>query len=208
MPANVLAPSGFQSGRPYDGRAPNWGAPTAFIAYNYATKIANGDPVMLFTDGTIRLYAAAGTTVHGIFRGCKYYDPVTQRLQILPQWPAPSGLLSTQVVEAYVDSDPMTTFRVQVSGGPITQTSVGLNADIAAGTSGVPNANGNSVCALSATTAVTATLPFRIVSVIGYPSLLVSGPAGPNANYDPAGANNWVEVLMNTSDIMTRTGQA
>lgn len=207
--ANLYAPSGFQAGRPWDGRAPNFGAPAGVIAYNYASKIAEGDPVFQFTDGTIRLYVAGGTTIRGIFRGCKYYDPVTQRTQFYPQWPAPTTLPTNAYVEAYVDNDPLYTFRCQVQGGPVTQANVGQNIDIVAASSGAPNWAGRSVCGLNfGAIGNGATLPFRIVSVVGYPGNLLAGPSGPNALYDPTQANNWVEVTLNTSDITTRTGQA
>lgn len=205
---NVFAPSGFMAGRAYDARATNWGAPVCYILSTYATKIGFGDPVFLASDGTIRLYVAAGTTVHGIFRGCKYYDPVQQKVTFSQQWPGVS-LGAGGTVEAYVDNDPMLTFRVQTSGAAaVTQAQIGLNADIVGSSSGAPTAAGISTCALNqATIANTATFPFRIVGIVGYPSVLQSGPAI-NAQYDPTQSNNWVEVVMNTSDITTRTGQA
>lgn len=208
MPANTYAPSGFQSGRPYDGRAPNFGAPNAVILSTYATRINEGDPVFLATDGTIRLYVAAGTTVHGIFHGCKYWDPVRQQLTFSQCWPGVS-LGAGYYVEAYVDNDPMMTFRVQTQGAAaVTQAQVGLNADIVGASSGAVTQNNRSVCALNqATIANTATFPFRIVGIVGYPTTLIAGPAV-IPSYDPTGANNWVEVTMNTSDITTRTGQS
>jgi hypothetical protein len=205
---NPYAPSGFQSGRPYDGRAPTWGSPTAYILWNYATQIANGDPVFLASDGTMRLYVAGGTTVHGIFRGCKYYDPNTQRTQFQPAWRAPT-LLSGSIVEAFVDSSENDTYRCQTQGAsPVTQAQVGLNIDLVAASSGTPTLAGMSVAALNqATIANTATFPFRIVGIVGYPNPLAS-PGGPFPGYDATQSNNWVEVIMNTNDQTTRTGQA
>ena len=205
---NANAPSGFQSGRPYDGRAPTWGSPVSYILWNYATPIAYGDPVFLATDGTIRVVPQGGTTVHGIFRGCKYYDPTQQRTQWYPAWRAPV-LNSSLIVEAYVDSSENDTFRCQTVGAAaVTQAQVGLNIDIVAASSGAPNAAGMSVCALNqATIANTATFPFRIVGIVGYPSVLAS-PGGPYPGYDPTLPYNWVEVIMNTNDQTTRTGQS
>lgn len=205
---NVLAPIGLMSGRPYDSRPSNFGGPRAFIALNYATKIANGDPVYLANDGTIRLYAAGGGTVHGVFRGCKYFDPAGQKVTWNNQWPGLTGMTAGTLVEAYIENDPMMAFQAQVSGGPATQAMVGQNIDITAGSSGAPTLAGMSTCSLNiASVANTNTLPFRIVGIVGYPSVLQSGPAI-SPSYDPAQSNNWVEVVMNTADITTRTGQA
>jgi hypothetical protein len=85
---------------------------------------------------------------------------------------------------------------------------VGLNIDIVAASSGAPNAAGISTCGLNAATiANTATFPFRIVGIVGYPNPLVS-PGGPFPGYDASQNNNWVEVIMNTNDQTTRTGQS
>jgi hypothetical protein len=205
---NQNAPSGFQSGRPFDARAPNWGSPIAYIMWNYATQIAAGDPVFLAPDGTMRLVVAGGTTVHGIFRGCKYYDPGQQRTSWFSAWRAPT-LLANTIVEAFVDSAENDTFRCQTVGAAaVTQAQVGLNIDLVGGSSGTPNAAGISTAALNqATIAATATFPFRIVGIVGYPNPL-SSPGGPYPGYDATLQYNWVEVMMNTYDQTTRTGQA
>ncbi|GEM_PF-2338378 len=199
--ANILAPGGFSNSRLLKGSAPNYATRDAYIAYNYGTKIAYGDPVFLNSSGNIQLYVKGGTTIHGIFRGCNYLDPSSRRVQWYNSWMAPGGVASTTVVEAKVDIDPDMVFICQVSGGPVTQADVGLNIDILANSSGNPTYAGMSVCALDAATiASTATLPFRIVGLVGEPGFVVG--------YNPAAANNLVQVVMNTSDITTRTGQS
>ena len=201
MAANAAAPSGFQTCRRYDGAPPNGATREMNILYSYATKIAYGDPVYLASDGTIRLYAAGGTTIHGIFRGCRYLDPTAQRTVFQPAWLAPT-LASTTVVTAIVDMDPNLTFQCQAVGTALTQAAIGLNMDITAASSGQPNLAGLSVCSLSGTAAATATLPFRIVGIVPSPSI--------NANYNSSNDNQWLEVMMNTADVPTgtRTGQA
>jgi hypothetical protein len=206
MAANAAAPSGFATLRRYDGATPNYGAREEVIAYNYGTRINYGDPVFRHTDGTIRLYAAAGTTVHGVFRGCHYLDPGTLKTEFYPAWRTPT-LPSTTTVFAMVDQDPMMTFMAQAIGTALTQTSIGLNMDITAATSGTSTSlAGLSTCSLSGTAAGTATLPFRIVGIIGLSGGLVT-PAV-NAAYVATNDNQWLEVMMNTTDWSTRTGQA
>jgi hypothetical protein len=206
MAANAAAPSGFQTLRRYDGAAPNYGAREEVIAYNYGTRINYGDPVFRFTDGTIRLYAAAGTTIHGIFRGCRYLDPGTLKTEFYPAWRTPT-LPSTTTVFAVVEQDPFMTFMCQAIGTALTQSALGQNMDITAASSGTSTSlAGLSTCSLSGTAANTNTLPFRLLSIIG----LTGGLATPavNAAYNPLNDNQWLEVMMNTPDYSTRTGQA
>lgn len=207
MAANAAAPSGFATLRRYDGAVPNYGYREEIIAYNYGTRINYGDPVFRATDGTIRLYAAGGTTIHGIFRGCHYLDPGTLKTEFYPAWRTPS-LPSTTNVFAAVEQDPLMTFMCQQIGTALTQANIGQNIDITTGTSGTTTLlSGYSTCSLAGSTAAnTATLPFRILGIIG----LAGNVATPaiNAAYVATNDNQWLEVLMNTTDYSTRTGQA
>ncbi len=206
MAANTAAPGGFSTSRQFAGGVPNYGVRTFPIAYNYtAASIAYGDPVILYTDGTVRLYTKGATTCLGVFRGCKYLDPSSGRMQWFAGWTAPT-LPSTTVVEAMIDCDPLMTFQCQRIGTAITQTSIGLNVDITSGTSGAPTlAPGSmSVCSLDSTIANTATLPFRILRIVPAPA------NGAPFNYNELNDNQILEVAINTSPFPagTRTGQA
>lgn len=205
MAANALAPSGFSTSRQYSGGAPNYASRAFQILYSYTTQIAFGDPVKLYTDGTIRLFAKGDTTLLGIFRGCKYLSPSTGKTEWFAGWTGPT-LPSTTVVECYIDCDPALTFQAQMRGTALTVSSVGLNVDIYTSTSGVPTAAPalNSTCALDGTAANTATLPFRLLR-------LVPAPAnGAPLNYLETNDNQIWEVAMNTNPFPagTRTGQA
>jgi phage tail sheath gpL-like len=206
MAANVAAPSGFQTLRRADGAVPNYAHRQNIIAPAYATRINYGDPVILFTDGTIRLYTAAATTIHGIFRGCRYLDPNSLKTEFRRFWPG-TAITAGTTVFADVDADPNMTFMAQVAGVALTVSAIGQNMDITAATSGTStNITGISTCTLSGTAANTATLPFRIFGIVG----LAGGTATPaiNAAYNPLNDNQWLEVVMNTPDLTTRTGQA
>lgn len=208
MANNVYAPSGFREWRYLGASATNMAVQTRFIAYNYGTSIAFGDPVFLNTDGTIHLYAATGTTIDGIFLGCEYFDPNhPSEPPFKPAWLAPT-LASGTIVRARVAIDPYQTFAAQVNTTSVlTQSVVGQNMDIAAGTSGTPvTGSGMSQCALSGTAANTNTLPFRIISIIGLND--GSGGVAINPSYSPLNGNQWLEVSLNTQDLTTRTGQA
>jgi len=86
--SNVQAPFGFRPVRRLDGAQPNYKVTTRYIAYNYSSKIAKGDPVATLNTGYIGL-GASSAQILGIFLGCKYYDPGTNRTQWYDQWTAP-----------------------------------------------------------------------------------------------------------------------
>jgi hypothetical protein len=196
--ANSLSPSGFSPVRRLDSAVWNDATVTSNIAYNNSNKIAFNDPVKLISSGFIDLMAVGGSTIFGIFKGCEYWDPVSQTYRFSLQWPAAAGLSSTEAVLARVMADPTVVMQVQVSGGPLVQADIGQNIDILTSTSGAPNGAGISTCALDFTTlATTATLPFRIVGIV---------QSGIGPLYNPAAANNWAEVILNTSALTNRTG--
>lgn len=189
MAANVLAPNGFNGSRQYAGGTPNYDTREARIVWNYASKIAFGDPVFLANDGTLNLFVKGGALIYGIFRGCRYLDPTWGRTIFSPMWNAPT-LVSTTTVYADVEVNPMMTFQAQMRGTAFATTVVGQNVDIFTGTSGVPTLAGMSTCALDATAAATATLPWRILRIIPAPAF--------NSTYSELNDNQWLEVMMNT----------
>lgn len=201
--ANVIAGFGFKDSNLFGSSPANYATLNRQIVYNYGTQIAYGDPVKLASDGTIQLFANGNTTIDGIFLGCNYLDTTAPgNYRWSPSWPAPTNLLSTTVVTAKVAVDPTFQFIAQVSGGTATQSNVGNNIDILTSTSGVPNAAGYSTCLLDGanlgSSITTATLPFRIIGIVGSP--------GFQFGYDPTAANNLVVVKLNTSDLLNATG--
>jgi hypothetical protein len=210
MASNVLSPFGFREMRLWTGSAPNYAVNSRTLAYNYGSQIAAGDPVFLNTDGTIHLYTVGGTTIDGIAYGFDYFDPNNILSgQFHPAWVAPT-LASTVVVTGKIQTDPNMVFMAQANGVALTETSVGLNIDIFSGTSGAPTSgSGQSTCALDAGNVHnTATLPFRIVGILGItPGFSTQGLNVP-AGYVPTNANQYLAVTMNTQDMTTRTGQA
>lgn len=207
MAANTLAPSGFHDARLFNAAAPNYAITPRNIVYNYGSQIAFGDPVYLYTDGTIRLYAAAGTTIDGIAYGFNYFDPNNILSgSFHPAWTAPT-LASTAKPTGNIQTDWNMVFLCQARGTALTQSSIGLNIDIYTGTSGVPvSGSGISTCALDAGNVHdTATLPFRIVGIVG----LTAGYEGVaiSSSYVGTNDNQWLAVTMNTQDKTARQGQ-
>lgn len=210
MPANAFAPSGFHESKLWTSSVPNYSVNGRPLPYNYGSNIARGDPVYLTSTGTIALYVKGGTTIDGIASGFDYFDPNNILSGAFHQaWLQPS-LPSGSVPICKVITDPNTVFLVQANGAALTQSSIGLNFDILAGSSGVPTTgSGISTCAIDATTGVvTNTLPFRLVGIVGVsPGFSPGGPAI-NQLYNGLYDNQWFAVTMNTQDMTTRTGRA
>ena len=141
------------------------------IASGYASNLFNGQVVQIETDGTIGLVGTFGDGVIGVFVGCTYTDPNTQQLTFNNMWP--TGLVAADA-KAYVIDDPDVVYMAQADGA-VTQEDLGQNTGFAADqtTSTGVLINGNSTSAVSATTAVTAALPFRIVDFVDSPNSTV-----------------------------------
>lgn len=192
--ANTNAPFGF---RQYSGTgsAPTYEQVTAQIAYN-ASAIYYGDPVEPTSSGTVAqgdgTTAAAG--IAGIFVGCKYLSVSQKRTVWSNFWPG-SDVASDQVVEGYLINDPNAKFLVQSDATGVAQADVGATAGYTIGTGNT--ATGISGAYLSDIGPTTATLPFRIVSLVTQPP----GSAG-----TASGAYNYVIVSFNNVTTRNLTG--
>lgn len=210
MANNILAPFGFRPARLFTGSVPNYAINGRQLAYNYGSSIAWGDPVFLNTSGQAALYVVAGTTIDGIAQGFEYFDPNNILSGAFhPAWNAPT-LASSVSVACKVITDPNMVFIAQASGAALTESSVGLNIDILTGSSGTPTSgSGQSVCALDAANVhATATLPFRIVGILGITPGWGTQGIGSAIPYVATNGNQLLAVTMNTQDMTTRTGQA
>jgi hypothetical protein len=140
------------------------------IASGYATSIFYGDLVLRVTSGTIE--KDTGTTAAtpcGVFLGVSFTSSSTGQVQQQQFYPASQGIKSGTKIFAVVADDPDTLFQVAVVSGTTTISGVGISAIGNNGTL-VQNAGstttGNSAVALLDSTAVTATLPIRIIDVV------------------------------------------
>ena len=156
-----LVPVKLVSGVPFVGVTRHYK-----IASGYNTSIFAGDAVKLVTGGTVErdTFDAAMTPI-GVFMGCSYTDATLGK--VFRQY-FPAGTVASDI-EAYVVDATDVLFKVAVvsSGttiGDLAQTDIGANV------AGVDNTgdstSGNSRCAISDTSATTATLPFRIVGLV------------------------------------------
>lgn len=140
------------------------------IASGYATSIFYGDLVKRISDGTIEkdVGTTAATPV-GVFLGVSFTNASTGQIQQQQFYPASTQIKSGTKIFAVVADDPDTLFQMVVVSGTTVVTGVGITA-IGENATLVQNAGvvatGDSKVAILAATAVTATLPIRIIDVV------------------------------------------
>jgi hypothetical protein len=170
-----LRPVNLIGGLPYAGSTRQ-----IKIASGYALNIYTGSIVIIVTAGTIEAAVTpvvgsaanplpAGTV--GVFVGCTYTDPNLKYKIFSQYWP--TGTVAADAM-AYVVDDPNVLFQAQ-SAGSLVQAELGSNVPLAAvqSTSTGSLTTGNSTSALSATTAVTSGIAFRIVDFVDAPGSAV-----------------------------------
>lgn len=206
--ANVFAPFGF-SQRQGTGSSPTYEQTKMLIDGNQ-TAIYFGDPVARITDGTIGGNAstpANGTTLPGnatlagIFIGCEYNSVAQKRKVWSNYWPG-SDVIAGGNATGYVVNDPFAQFLVQAGNSTtvgVTLGNVGQNVQFLYGNQSNASANGISQAALDMGVgfATTATLPFRIVTIVTDP---------PTAPGTQAGQYNYVVVAFNNVETKNNTG--
>jgi len=106
--ANVVEKCGLRPYRKLDG-TPLVGAQNRYtIASSYATTIFQGDLVIPVTGGNVERYPGnTSTAVVGVFNGCFYTDPTTQKPTYKNYYP---GGVAASDITAFVVDDPDAVF--------------------------------------------------------------------------------------------------
>ena len=161
------------------GGTPYAGSTRLFpIASGYATNIFYGSVVQIAAAGTIEIVTDLGNNadqfpagVIGVFVGVTYTDPNLGTVVFRQNYP--TGTVADDI-RAYVIDDPNVIFQAQADG-QVTQADLGQNTNFAAvqSTTTGDTTNGNSNSAVSATTATTNTIAFRIVDFVDSPTSTV-----------------------------------
>ena len=131
--ANVNSPYGL---RPI-GNLSATGAQKQYgytIDDNQAGAIFQGDLVTLVGGFLVKFAPATHVSAVGVFNGCFYNDPTTQK----PTWKNyyPGSInITTGSIQASVMDDPNQLFTIQVNG-TMTQAAIGNNADVTGSTTG------------------------------------------------------------------------
>ncbi len=98
------------------------------INSNETNSIFMGDPVVLNANGAISRGSAAGAELVGVFNGCFYTDPTSQKPTFSNHYPG--GIVADDIV-ANVITDPNVVFAVKVDDTNGGQAQVGSTANIA-----------------------------------------------------------------------------
>lgn len=166
------------------------------IASAEGTSIFFGDAVKLTGGYITRDPADSAMTPVGIFMGCTYTDPNSNQ-KVFKQY-FPAGTVAADI-KAYVCDDPDALFKVAVVSGTtvisgVTQAAVGLNAALVDNTGST--ITGDSLVAISSTTATNGALPVRVVDVVpdtanslgSYTEVIVKWNFGMHQYYNAVGA--------------------
>lgn len=98
------------------------------IASNETNSIFMGDPVVLNANGSISRGSSAGAELVGVFNGCFYTDPTSQKPTFSNHYP---GAIVADDIVANVISDPDVVFEVKVDDANAGRAQVGSTANIA-----------------------------------------------------------------------------
>ena len=198
--ANTQSVFGFRHIGYLSGGAPDYQQSTRGILSTYSTVIGFGDPVQKTNATSAYIVrgvggtAAAGTAIiQGIFVGC-HYNPSGGGAQVWsPYWP---GAQASDGV-AYVIDAPNATFLVASLLTAIVTGNIGQNFGFNIGTAS-STGGGFSGASLdqSTATAITTTLPFKLVSMYN----------GVGNGSDPTTSYNWVVVTFNNQIYNTLVG--
>ena len=196
-------PFGLRQNRNIIGAAGNFQTNIYTIKKGYASAIGFGDPVITgvgANQGYVVPYAEGGTRILGVLIGLLPYFDTTLQQTVNKNWYAGTENPSADI-QCFVIDDRTQTFIMQISGGPFTQASRGLNADITG--AGAPNPFGVSTAGLDFSTIGTAnTLPLRIIG----PAYIGIGGVDPTNSASVLQANGFVEVALNTPELYQQTG--
>ena len=152
------------------------------IASNETNSIFMGDPVVLNANGSISRGSSAGAEIVGIFNGCFYTDPTTQKPTFSNHYP---GAIVADDIVANVISDPDVIFEVKVDDANGGRAQVGSTANIATYATGSTKSGISGVALDGSTFATSNASNFAVYDLSTDPD---------NSDYDSANANILVRI--------------
>ena len=189
---NVNAPFGLRPVGESGSNIQNGGTTEYDINPGLATTIFKGDLVQLLANGTIQQSAAGNADCVGVFNGCFYDDPTTQK----PTWSNyyPGGITPTGggLIKAFVYDDPNKLFEIQGNGilAAGFPAAVGKNTDIVV-------TNGNTINGQSASQLNVLTGNGGGVPAAAAAQLRIVGMSKDPENSDATTANtNWIVKIV------------
>jgi len=180
--ANQAGNFGFRPaqmlGSAYNGQ----GQQEMVIASNETNSIFMGDPVVLNANGSISRGSTAGAELVGIFNGCFYTDPTTQKPTFSNHYP---GAIVADDIVANVITDPDVVFEVKCDDTNAGQAQVGSTCNIATYSAGSTKSGISDVAIDGTTFATSSASNFAVVGLSTDPD---------NDDFTAANANILVRI--------------
>jgi len=199
MVANPNAPFGFQLIGNIDGSPPNYGNRTGLLITSNTHKIFKGDVLKPYASGylDVQTVTGGGEAVGGVAEWFVWNSTAQQKTVRQNWWPG-NGDAIGDITVAY-DANLTDVFNVQCFLGPVTQASVGLNAnfDVGGGGQTVGTGNFSSFTLRDSTLDPSTSLPFKVYRL----PVQTTGPGGTLytlPGQDPTQPYNQVWVTFNT----------
>ena len=152
------------------------------INSNETNSIFMGDPVVLNANGAISRGDSKGAELVGVFNGCFYTDPTSQKPTFSNHYPG--GIVASDIV-ANVISDPSVVFEVKVDDANGGRAQVGSTANIATYAAGSTKSGISGVSIDGSTFATSNASNFAVYDLSTDPD---------NSDYTAANANILVRI--------------
>jgi hypothetical protein len=152
------------------------------IASNETNSIFMGDPVVLNANGSISRGSTAGAEIVGVFNGCFYTDPTSQKPTFSNHYP---GAIVADDIVANVISDPDVVFEVKCDDANAGRAQVGSTANIATYAAGSTKSGISGVAIDGSTFATSNASNFAVYDLSTDPD---------NSDYTAANANILVRI--------------
>ena len=152
------------------------------IASNETNSIFMGDPVVLNANGSISRGSSAGAELVGVFNGCFYTDPTSQKPTFSNHYP---GAIVAADIVANVISDPDVVFEVKCDDTNAGRAQVGSTANIATYAAGSTKSGISGVSIDGSTFATSNASNFAVYDLSTDPD---------NSDYTAANANILVRI--------------
>jgi hypothetical protein len=137
------------------------------IADNQSGAIFQGDLVTLKDGYIIKFVAGTNTAAVGVFNGCFYNDPTTQKPTWKNYYPGSVNITQGKIIADVID-DPSQLFIIQADED-IEQADFGKNADVTTGSTGNTTTGVSTMELDSSTINVSATLNLKLVGLYDVP---------------------------------------
>jgi len=184
--ANTNSPFGFNPIQIQNNATPSMVLQRGLFVSTNTQVCARGDGLEQLTSGY--LSAVTGAVAQNLWKGIAWgfeYLSVSQRRRVVTQyWPGGDNTGDIEVLYVPLEGFPPVQIVAQAASSPFTRAMIGGNMEIAYTAPSVTIGGGRSQCAITASAATTATLPWRLIDLWSK-----RAPTWPNGTDDTSNYN-------------------